>query len=99
MVALVVLLGAILPSVTYIGHWTIRGPETATAQASADGHAIHCHGSSACADQVGYALEWLTDSQDALILDGGSERALAPEQAPSHSDPVIVPLDPPPQYA
>ncbi len=98
-VALLVLLGAILPNVTYIGHWTVRGLETATAHANADGHANHCHGSSACADQAAYGLQWWAEGEDAPILDGGPDRALAPEQTPSPSDPVIAPLDPPPQYA
>ena len=100
-VALVVLLGAILPSVTYVGHWTIRGLETANAaaQANTDDHANHCHGSSACADQAGYGLQWWWDNQKDLFLDGGPLRALAPEQTPALTDPIIAPLDPPPRYA
>ncbi len=97
--ALVVLLGAILPNVTYIGHWTVRGLETATAEANADGHANHCHGSSACADQAAYGLQWWAEGEDALTLDGGLERAQAPEGDPSPIEPVIAPVDPPPQYA
>ncbi len=97
--ALVVLLGAILPNVTYIGHWTIRGLETANAEASADSHANHCHGSSACADQAAYGLQWWTESEDALILNGGQERAQTPDRDASPIEPVIAPLDPPPQYA
>ncbi len=98
-VALVVLLGAILPNITYIGHWTIRGLETANAEASADGHANHCHGSSACADQAAYGLQWWTEAENALNLNGGRERAQAPERDASPIEPVIAPLDPPPQYA
>jgi hypothetical protein len=97
--ALVVLLGAILPNVTYIGHWTIRGLETANAEASADSHANHCHGSSACADQAAYGLQWWTEAEDALNLNGGRERAQAPERDASPIEPIIAPLDPPPQYA
>jgi hypothetical protein len=98
-VALVVLLVAILPNVTYVGHWTIRGLETTTAHASAPDHANHCHGPSACADQTGYGLQWWWDNQNALVLDGGPDQALAPEQTPSLSDPIIAPLDPPPRSA
>jgi hypothetical protein len=97
--ALVVLLGAILPNVTYIGHWTIRGLETAHAEDSGDGHANHCHGSSTCADQAAYGLQWLTEAEDALILHGGRERAQIPERDASPIELVIAPLDPPPQYA
>ncbi len=97
--ALVVLLGAILPNVTYIGHWSIGGLETATASANADSHANHCHGSSACSDQAAYGLQWWADSEDALTLDGGLERAEAPGGDPAHIEPVIAPVYPPPQYA
>ncbi len=98
-VALVVLLGAILPNITYIGHWTIRGLETANAEASADGHANHCHGSSACADQATYGLQWWTEAEDALNLTGGPERAQAPERNASPIEPIVALPDPPPQYA
>lgn len=98
-VALVVLLGAILPTVTYVGHWSIRGLEAAAADTSAGGHANHCHGSSSCADQAAYGLQWWWQGEDAVVLDGGPERALAPEKAPSPRDPVVARLDPPPQYA
>ncbi len=97
-VALIVLLGAILPNVTYIGHWTIRGLETANAEAHADGHADHCHGASSCADQAAYGLQWWTEGQDGLILDGGPERAHFGEGDPSPIEPVIAPVNPPPQY-
>ncbi len=97
--ALVVLLGAILPNVTYIGHGTIRGLETANAEANADDHANHCHGSSGCADQASYSLQWRTEAEDALNLNGGRERAQAPERDASPIEPIIAPLDPPPQYA
>ncbi len=97
--ALVVLLGAILPNVTYIGHGTIRGLETATAEATADSHANHCHGSSACADQAVYGIQWWTEAEDALNLNGGRERSQAPERDASPIEPIIAPLDPPPQYA
>ena len=97
--ALVVLLVAILPNVTYVGHWTIRGLETATAEAGADSHANHCHGSSACSDQAAYSLQWWTEAEDALNLNGGRERARAPERDASPIEPIIAPLDPPPQYA
>ncbi len=98
-VALLVLLGAILPSVTYLGHWTIRGLEAATAEANADGHANHCHGASSCADQAGYGLQWWAEGQDGMVLDGGPERPHFDESDPSPIDPVIVPVNPPPQYA
>ncbi len=97
--ALVVLLGAILPNVTYIGHWTIRGLETANAEANADSHANHCHGSSACSDQAVNGLQWRTEAEDALNLNGDVERAQSPERDASPIEPVIAPLDPPPQYA
>ena len=97
--ALVVLLLAILPNVAYIGHWTIRGLETGTAEADADSHANHCHGSSACSDQAAYSLQGWTEAEDALNLNGGRERAQAPERDASPIEPIIARLDPPPQYA
>lgn len=97
--ALIVLLGAILPSVTYVGHWTVRGLEAVNVEAHDDGHANHCHGSSACSDQAAYGLQWWARGEDSLILDGGPQRALDPERTPSPTDPVVAPLDPPPQYA
>lgn len=99
--AMVVLLGTILPNVTYVGHWTVRGlgNATATAEASTHDHANHCHGPSACADQPAYSLQWWRDNQKALVLDGDPERAQAPEAVPSPTEPTIAPLDPPPRYA
>jgi hypothetical protein len=97
-VAFVVLLGAILPQVTYLGHWSIRGLSVSAA-ASSDGHANHCHGSPACADQAAYGLQWWSDMEDALSLDGGLARAAPPERDASTSDAFIAPLERPPQYA
>jgi len=97
-VAFVVLLGAILPQVTYLGHWSIQGLNV-TAEASADGHATHCHGSPACADQAAYGLQWWSDMQDALSLDGGLARAQPRERDASTSDGFIAPLERPPKYA
>jgi len=97
-VALVVLLGAILPQVTYLGHWSIQGLNV-TAAASADGHANHCHGSSACADQAAYGLQWWSDAEAAISLDGGLMRAEPRERDASASDPFISPPERPPQYA
>ena len=100
-VALVVLLGAILPSVTYVGHWTIRGlgHVSATTAASAQDHTNHCHGPSACAHQSAYGLQWWWDSEKTSNLGGDPERAQAPEGSPSPTEPVIAPVDPPPRYA
>ncbi len=98
-VALVVLLGAILPNVTFIGHWSIRGLGDTAAHASAGGHANHCHGDSSCADQVAYGFQWWTEAEGAVILDGGQERTQSPERDSSPIEPVIIPPDPPPQHA
>ena len=89
-VALVVLLGAILPNVTYLGHWSIRALNV-TAAAAGDGHANHCHGSPACADQAAYGLQWWSDMQDALSLDGGLARAEPVDGDAIPSDPLIAP--------
>jgi len=97
-VALVVLLGAILPQVTYLGHWSVRGLGGAAAVAD-DGHANHCHGSPACADQAAYGLQWWSDMEDALSLDGGLARAEPRERDASTSDAFIAPPERPPQYA
>lgn len=97
-VAVIVLLGAILPNVTYVGHWTIRGLENATAHPEDDGHAHHCHGSS-CPQENGYSLQWWAHGQEGPVLGGGPQWALAPHGTPSPSDPVVIPLDPPPQYS
>ena len=98
-VALVVLLDAVLPNVTYVGHWTVRGLEAAAADTSADGHANHCHGSSACADQAAYGLQWWSDTGAAVSLDSGLMRAEPRERDASASDPFISPPERPPQYA
>ena len=97
-VALVVLLGAILPQVTYLGHWSIQGLNV-TAAASSDGHANHCHGSSACADQAASGLQWWSDAEAAVSLDSGLMRAGPRERDASASDPFISPPERPPQYA
>ena len=97
-VAFVVLLVAILPQVTYLGHWSIRGLGSAAA-ASNDGHANHCHGSSACADQAAYGLQLWSDAEAAVSLDGGLTRAAPRERDASTSDAFISPPERPPQYA
>ena len=97
-IAFVVLLLAILPQVTYLGHWSIRGVGAAAA-APEDGHANHCHGSPACADQAAYGLQWWSDMQDAVSLNGGLMRAEPRERDASTSDAFISPLERPPQYA
>ncbi|MDP2674668.1 MAG: hypothetical protein Q8Q00_07155 [Dehalococcoidia bacterium] len=97
-VAFVVLLGAILPQVTYLGHWSIQGLNV-TAAAAGDGHANHCHGSPACADQAAYGLQWWSDMEDALSLDSGLTRAEPRERDASTSDGFIAPLERPPKYA
>ena len=98
MVAFIVLLGAILPQVTYLGHWSIRGLSVSAAPAE-DGHAYHCHGSPACADQAAYGLQWWSDMGDALSLDSGLMRADPRERDASTSDAFISPPERPPQYA
>jgi len=97
-VAFVVLLGAILPQVTYLGHWSIRGLSVSAA-AAGDGHANHCHGSPACADQAAYGLQWWSDMQDTVSLDSGLMRAEPRESDASTSDAFIAPPERPPQYA
>ena len=97
--ALIVLLGAILPNVTYVGHWSIRGLEAAAAGTSADGHANHCHGSSACADQAAYGLQWWSDAEATVSLDSGLMRAGPRERDTSASDGFIAPPERPPQNA
>ena len=97
-VALIVLLGAILPQVTYLGHWSIQRLNV-TAEAGADGHANHCHGAPACADQAAYGLQWWSDMQDALSLDSGLTRAEPRERDASTSDAFITPPERPPQHA
>lgn len=97
LLALVVLLGAVLPNVTYVGHWTFRGLEHAAM--NPDGHANHCHGTSACAGEAAYGLKWVTEGSDDLLLGGGHQTAADPEPPPSPSEAFIAPLDPPPQHA
>lgn len=98
--AVVVLLGAILPNVAFLGHWTILGLEaTVVANEESHDHASHCHGNSSCADEVGYGLQWWSEGEDTLVLDSGAQREQAPLQTPSPAEPVTPPLDPPPRYA
>jgi len=98
-IAFIVLLGAILPNITFLGHWTIRGLPAPAAEASADGHANHCHGSSSCADGAAYGFQWLAGDEESLSLAGGLERAEAPESDAAPIDPGIAPPDRPPRYA
>jgi hypothetical protein len=97
-VALIVLLGAILPNVTFIGHWTIRGLPAPKAEAS-DGHANHCHGNSSCADGAAYGFQWLADDDESIALDGGLERAEPRDSDSIPTDPGTAPPDRPPRYA
>ena len=97
-VAFIVVLGAILPQVTYLGHWSIRGLNVRV-EASADSHANHCHGSSACADQTAYGLQWWSDMENAVSLDGGLTRAEPNVRDASASDAFIAPPERPPQHA
>lgn len=95
--AVLVLLGAILPNVGYVGHWTIGGLN-APAEA-ADGHADHCHGTSSCADSGGFGLQWWIEGEGAPTLDLGGERAADAERAPRPLESAPAILDPPPRYA
>lgn len=97
--ALLVLLAAILPNVTYFGHWNFRGLSSAAAEASADGHANHCHGTPSCADQAAVGPQSLIDAGSVPVLAGGPERALSRDGSPSPLDTVVPPPDHPPQYA
>lgn len=102
-VALVVLIGAILPNVTFMGHWNFAGLAGSTAHAHthahAHAHADHCHGSSSCADQAAHALPWWSEATSASAGGSDSQRAAAPGQEPSPVEPEIGRLHPPPQYA
>jgi hypothetical protein len=97
--SLIVLIAAILPNVTFVGHWTIRWLPAPAAEASADGHANHCHGSSGCADGAAYGFQWSIEGDETLSLGGDSERAEPIENESAPSDPGIAPPDRPPQYA
>lgn len=95
--ALVVLLGAILPQVTYVGHWHLPGlPRPAAADHD---HADHCHGDSACADGGGAGIVWWAQDSDAPTLGGDPQRAQTPPGDPAPAEPAIDLLDPPPRYA
>lgn len=96
--ALLVLVGAILPQLTYFGHWHVPGLDRATAAVDGDGHADHCHGS-ACAGKAASGLQWAPATQPGLTLDGGPQRAQPTAIQPSPRDPAVLPLDPPPRYA
>lgn len=98
-VALVVLLGAILPNVTFIGHWSIRGLGAATEDPLDDGHAYHCHGSSSCSDQAAYGIQWWKEGNGGLVLTSGAERAALGDTAPRPLEAAPTSLDPPPRYA
>ena len=74
-----VLLGAILPNVLWLGHWSVTGLGATSEAAAAHDHASHCHGNPSCADQAAYGFQLLSEMGDALILEGGSEREQAPE--------------------
>ena len=97
-VALVVVLGAILPNVTYLGHWSIRGLSV-SAEAGDDGHANHCHGSPSCADQAVYGLQWWSDMEGGVSLDGDPLRAEPWERDGAPIDAFVTPPERPPQYA
>jgi hypothetical protein len=98
-VALVVLLGAILPNVTFVGHWSVRGLEDAAASTSADGHAGHCHGSSSCSDQAAYGIQWWKGGDGVPFLAGDSERSLLSDDVPRPLEAALAVIDPPPRYA
>ena len=97
--AAVVLLGAVLPNVLWLGHWNIPGLEVTSKAQAAHDHASHCHGNSSCVNEASYGLQWWSAREEALVLDSGLQRAEALEQAPSPSEPAVWPLDPPPRDA
>jgi hypothetical protein len=94
--AVIVLLGAVLPNVAYVGHWNVAG--LGAPAESEDGHANHCHGSTSCADSV-FGLQWWIEGDGGPTLDTGDERAADPEGAPRPLEAAPTTLDPPPQHA
>lgn len=97
--SLIVLLAAILPNVTFVGHWSVRWLPATAAAASADGHADHCHGSSSCANDAAYGFQWSVRDDGSLSLGGDPERAETIENDSAPADPGVAPPDRPPQYA
>lgn len=105
--ALVVLLGAILPNVAYIGHANVGGVtestnhshEHAHPAAGSGDHEVHCHGASSCADQVAHAAPWWAEVDGDRAVATGTEHAQGTTVEQSPLEPNTGPLHPPPQFA
>jgi hypothetical protein len=93
-----VLVGAILPNVTYVGHWSFFGLVRAEPP-TADGHASHCHGDSYCTGGAASGLVWTTADNPTPSLDGAPERVEHLRHDIAPDDPALIPLSPPPRYA
>lgn len=101
--SVVVLLGAILPNVLYLGHWPIRGVHGTHTHVHSDqqsqSHASHCHyGPASCFDQPLVSTDWwLSDDQWSTLFDN------EPQRVESYTDDItlespVFRLKPPPRY-
>lgn len=97
---LVVLIGAILPNVTFFGHWHVPGlGGLADVRASAESHKTHCHGDPDCSEQPSLAGAWWA-SEDATPVSLDSERrAIDPRHEAKPDDGHAYFQTPPPRLA
>ncbi len=109
MAALALLLGAILPNVSFIGHWGAFGgaPDPAApthashdplGPAEAEQHARHCHvGPARCSGQSSLVGTWsIGDATSGLLIDG-SLALIELSVARTHAEPPRARIAHPPK--
>lgn len=88
--ALAVLLGVVLPNVTYVGHWgRAEHDEAIHDEAQAAAHAEHCHlGPSKCSGQQDFTGTWWIGREPPTI-------PAAPREEPLPASVVLAAPEPP----
>lgn len=101
--ALFVLLGAVLPSVTYVGHWLEGGADHVNVtqnEAEAEQHAEHCHlGPSKCAGAQSLVGTWWVGDQPFTIAHESRGQMMTPAGVLVLTEPPVSRLPHPPQSA
>mgnify|MGYP005848907595 FL=1 len=97
--ALVVLLGVLLPNVTYVGHWS-KGEhdEAIHDEAQAIVHAQHCHlGPSKCSGQQDFTGTWWIGREPPSVFAAFREEALPAAVVLAAPEPPLTRLLEPPR--
>src|SRR5712692_642338 len=100
---MVILLGAVLPNVTYMDHWPIWGggeDHEVHGEAEADAHAAHCHtGPSKCSNEQALVGSWWVGDEPMRISPNPPSHEIESKRESTVAEPLPAIITPPPQNA